>query len=187
MTTTMSSTRNVRGIVSNHSLTAYTHNSTTRPPPFAAHGAVEKGVEVIDDLYGEALEIKDAGNTWLTYGPPMQLARVRYLSRPIGTISARNPPFVIIPAPSLRLQYFGMKDQIFDLIDQSALLPSQIKMMCEAVLGCANLPDPDVDPEAFIAAVDEQVALHPKVFDPPSGKMQPWIKTDVLRTRLKCK
>lgn len=183
----MSSTRNVRGIVSNHSLTAYTHNSTTRPPPFAAHGAVEKGVEVIDDLYGEALEIKDAGNTWLTYGPPMQLARVRYLSRPIGTISARNPPFVIIPAPSLRLQYFGMKDQIFDLIDQSALLPSQIKMMCEAVLGCANLPDPDVDPEAFIAAVDEQVALHPKVFDPPSGKMQPWIKTDVLRTRLKCK
>jgi len=36
---------------------------------------------VIDDLYGEALEIKDAGNTWLTYGPPMQLARVRYLYR----------------------------------------------------------------------------------------------------------
>tara|TARA_B100000768_G_C11251969_1_gene364509 strand:- start:172 stop:450 length:279 start_codon:yes stop_codon:yes gene_type:complete len=85
------------------------------------------------------------------------------------------------------LQYFGMKDQIFDLIDQSALLPSQIKMMCESLLGCTKLPDPDVDPKAFIAAVDEQVALHPKVFDPPSGKMQPWIKTDVLKTRLKCK
>lgn len=80
-----------------------------------------------------------------------------------------------------------MKDQIFDLIDQSALLPSQIKMMCESLLGCTKLPDPDVDPKAFIAAVDEQVALHPKVFDPPSGKMQPWIKTDVLKTRLKCK
>lgn len=124
----------------------------------ALDAQLEKGVEVIDDLYGESLEIKEAGNTWLTYGPPMQLAR-----------------------------YFGMKDQIFDLIDQSALLPSQIKMMCEAVLGCTNLPDPDVDPKAFIAAVDEQVALHPKVFDPPSGKMQPWIKTDVLKTRLKCK
>ena len=83
------------------------------------------------------------------------------------------------------VQYFGMKDQIFDLIDQSKLLPSQIKIMCEALLGCTNLPDPDVDPKAFIAAVDEQVALHPKVFDPPSGKMQPWIKTDVLKSRLK--
>ena len=59
-----------------------------------------------------------------------------------------------------------MKDQIFDLIDQSALLPSQIKMMCEAVLGCTNLPDPDVDPKAFIAAVDEQVALHPRILHP---------------------
>jgi len=88
---------------------------------------------------------------------------------------------------ALRLQYFGMKDQIFDLIDQSTLLPSQIKMMCEALLGCTNLPDPDVDPKAFIAAVDQQVALHPMVFDAPSGKMQPWIKTGVLKTRLGCK
>ena len=95
----MSSTRNVRGIVSNHSLTAYTHNSTTRPPPFAAHGAVEKGVEVIDDLYGEALEIKDAGNTWLTYGPPMQLAHVRYLSRPIGTTFPLETHTVRINSP----------------------------------------------------------------------------------------
>ncbi len=79
MTTTTSSTRNVRCIVSNQfSLTAYTQHSTQ--PSFATC-AVEKGVEVIDDLYGEALEIKDAGNTWLTYGPPMQLARVRYLYR----------------------------------------------------------------------------------------------------------
>ena len=108
---------------------------------------------------------------------------------PLEPHSRSKPtPFVLtLPAPSLRLQYFGMKDQIFDLIDQSALLPSQIKLMCESLLGCTELPDPDVDPKAFIAAVDEQVALHPKVFDPPSGKMQPWIKTDVLKTRLKCK
>ena len=120
----------------------------------------------------------------------MQLARVRLTYCKPRTISAalkatlsfvysdelRAPPFV---------QYFGMKDQIFDLIDQSKLLPSQIKIMCEALLGCTNLPDPDVDPKAFIAAVDEQVALHPKVFDPPSGKMQQWIKTDVLKSRLK--
>ena len=155
--------------------------------------AVEKGVEVIDDLYGEALEIKNAGNTWLTYGPPMQLARVRltYIlqtSNHFGCLESQ-PELRIFSSDELRappsVQYFGMKDQIFDLIDQSKLLPSQIKIMCDALLGCTNLPDPDVDPKAFIVAVDEQVALHPKVFDPPSGKMQPWIKTDVLKSRLK--
>ena len=56
-----------------HVSTAHSIEETKTPPT----RAVEKGVEVIDDLYGEALEIKNAGNTWLTYGPPMQLARVR--------------------------------------------------------------------------------------------------------------
>ena len=39
--------------------------------------AVEANIEVIDDLQGEAQEIAQAGNTFVTYGPPMQLARVR--------------------------------------------------------------------------------------------------------------
>ena len=56
-----------------HVTRAHSIEETKTPPT----RAVEKGVEVIDDLYGEALEIKNAGNTWLTYGPPMQLARVR--------------------------------------------------------------------------------------------------------------
>lgn len=47
---------------------------------------------MIDDLYGEALEIKDAGNTWLTYGPPMQLARVRYIYRaPLKQLPLSKP------------------------------------------------------------------------------------------------
>ena len=58
---------------SRHHSTQHRREETKTPPT----RAVEKGVEVIDDLYGEALEIKNAGNTWLTYGPPMQLARVR--------------------------------------------------------------------------------------------------------------
>ena len=120
----------------------------------------------------------------------MQLARVRLTYCKPRTISAAlKATLSFVYSDELRarpsVQYFGMKDQVFDLIDQSKLLPSQIKIMCEALLGCTNLPDPDVDPKAFIAAVDEQVALHPKVFDPPSGKMQPWIKTDVLKSRLK--
>ena len=49
------------------------------PTPTPSHSprAVEANIEVIDDLEGEANEIYEAGNTWLTYGPPLQLARVR--------------------------------------------------------------------------------------------------------------
>jgi hypothetical protein len=115
---------------------------------------LEADIEVIDDLHGEALEIAQAGNTWLTYGPPMQLAR------------------------------FGMQDQIFDLIDETELLPSQIKTFCEALLGCSSLPEPELDTQAFIASIEEQLALQPNVFDPSSGKVLPWIKTEFLKARL---
>merc|ERR1712085_228054 len=64
-------------------------------------GQIEANIEVIDDLQGEAQEIAQAGNTFVTYGPPMQLARE-----------------------------FGMMDQIFDVIDEAELLPSQIKTFC---------------------------------------------------------
>ena len=46
--------------------------------PFVSR-AVEADIEVIDDLQGEAQEIAQVGNTWCTYEPPMQLARVRPL------------------------------------------------------------------------------------------------------------
>ena len=82
------------------------------------------------------------------------------------------------------LQYQLMKDQIFDLIDQSALLPSQIKTFCEALLGCPSLPEPELDPQAFLACIDEALTLQPKVFDPISGDVQPWIKTDILKVKL---
>ena len=47
------------------------------PPPVVCLACVvEASIEVIDDLQGEAQEIAQAGNTFITYGPPMQLARV---------------------------------------------------------------------------------------------------------------
>ena len=77
-----------------------------------------------------------------------------------------------------------MQDQLFDLIDETELLPSQIKTFCEALLGCSSLPEPELDSPAFIAAIEEQLTLQPNVFDPASGKMSPWIKTEVLKARL---
>ena len=52
------------------------HTPPPPPPVVSLACAVEASIEVIDDLQGEAQEIAQAGNTFITYGPPMQLARV---------------------------------------------------------------------------------------------------------------
>ena len=62
-------------------------------------------------------------NPWLTYGAPLQLART-----------------------------FGMHDKLFDLLDEAALIPSQVRQFCELLLGMP-LPEPDLDAAAFVAAV----------------------------------
>ena len=77
-----------------------------------------------------------------------------------------------------------MQDQIFDMIDEAKLPPSQIKTFCEALLGCPSLPEPELDQQAFLTAIDEALALQPNVFDPTSGEVRPWIKTDILKAQL---
>ena len=63
----------------------------TTTHPFVSR-AVEADIEVIDDLQGEAQEIAQAGNTFVTYGPPMQLARVRLYSEDLSSILHLNAP-----------------------------------------------------------------------------------------------
>ena len=58
-----------------HALHIHLHHPPP-PVPVCLACAVEASIEVIDDLQGEAQEIAQAGNTFITYGPPMQLARV---------------------------------------------------------------------------------------------------------------
>ena len=41
-----------------------------------------------------------------------------------------------------------------------------------------------LSPKAFFASIDEALALQPKVFDPISGELQQWIKTDILKANL---
>tara|TARA_B100000795_G_scaffold120707_1_gene89890 strand:+ start:362 stop:523 length:162 start_codon:yes stop_codon:yes gene_type:complete len=50
-----------------------------------------------------------------------------------------------------------MHDKLFDLLDEAALLPSQMRQFCELLLG-VPLPEPDLDAAAFVAAV--RAALH---------------------------
>ena len=77
-------------------------------------------------------------------------------------------------------QQFGMQLRLFDDIDERALTPGQVKKFCELLLGCPPLPEPDLDRQAFLDAIDTALAAQPQVFDPISKKMPPWIKTEFL-------
>ena len=93
-------------------------------------------------------------NRWLTYGQPLHIAR------------------------------FGMRNRVFDDIDERPLTPGQVKKFCELLLGGTPLPEPEVDLGVFMKAIDTELAKQPKVYDPLSKKMEPWIKRGLLEAHI---
>jgi len=95
-----------------------------------------------------------AVNSWLTYAPALHEARE-----------------------------FGLHDKLFDLLDEAPLLPCQVRRICSTLLDCA-LPQPELDPAAFISAVHDALAHLAPVYEPLSGELRPWVDCDELATHL---
>lgn len=63
-------------------------------------------------------------------------------------------------------------------------MPSQVKQLCELILGCESLPEPEADPAEFLKALRQQQATVPPVFHPTKRVLLPWFDLKGLSSLL---
>jgi len=115
---------------------------------------IELNLEVLDDIKSEAEEIQKQGNGWLVYSPVLH-----------------------------RLREGGTFIKLFDLLDERALAPVEISMMCQLLLRAPGSPAFPRDPVQFMEVLKQHVSVAPKVYDPLRNTVVPPI--NIYRASLK--
>jgi len=117
-------------------------------------GELELEMDVLDDVEGEAKEVR-AVNDFLFYGEPLH-----------------------------RMREFGAALKEMDLIDEDTLSSEQMSVIVSHLCcGATDLPHPDEDWDAFIAAVKSGLKKTKQCWDPIEKRMVQWIHLANLESK----
>ena len=110
-------------------------------------------MDVLDDIKGEAIEVRTA-NRWLNYGESLH-----------------------------RLREFGAAIKEMDLIDEALLSSEQMAVVVSCLTHTGNvrdLPHPDEDWDSFVKELKKNQPESQWIYDPIDAKAQPWINMKEL-------
>ena len=74
----------------------------------------------------------------------------------------------------------GLKDKIFDLIDERPLVATQVKHLIETLYGVTGLPEPELDLDEFVQSIGRAQAEVPTVYNPKVRRVTGWIDINRL-------